>query len=833
MRSEEAAAGAGEYVPLGDGGVGGGGGDGGLEMEEFSPGHRPGSGGDSPSLVELLRGESTPWRVPADLDRFLERVYRYYCDKGFWCILTMGILELLTLGFTIAFSALLLLVIDWHGLLNARCGVAAAEQGYPPCNLALEAVHAHPLSPFTFAKAVVLVYLLVFSVYWAFCFARFFAQLRDVLEIRDFCQHSLGISERELQTMAWPVVLDHLTAFQNRRPLCMAKDLTPHDMVLRIMRKENYLVGMLNKDVLAFPCPSWLPGVERRAGRGVMLTKTMEWSLNWCLLQHMFDRNFLIKKDFVAEPEVLRKRLMAVGCTMLLLSPFLTIFMLIYFFLRNAEQFYHQPSTAGSRRWSNLAQWRIREFNEVEHLFNQRLDTSYKYAVDYTKQFPSHILSMVAKFVSFITGAFAAVLLGIALVDESLLEAQVFGRNLFWFAAILGTILAVSRSLIMEECTVYNPELAMGNVVQHTHYLPKHWRGLAGADSVRAEFESMFQFKALLFFEEMLSIFTTPFILWFFLPECVDRVLQFVQDFTVYVDGVGHVCSLSAYDFASHGNANYGSPLHTGRHQRSSQGKMEKSFLSFKSHYPTWEPDEHGQHFLSTITGFRILQEESQNMQSKHSLQQATLLPALLSGATAASVRLDNPGNQRSGHVIPGSHGRSFFPEQSHGPGSAAESHQVGSMSLTNLEQVQQLHWLNKYYLARSAMQASALQPQGPGSALGHVDELPHVEATSEWRRLPVVGLAAEGMRFQEPPSFGGASSSDGRSCSRGESEVAVQAGENEWAHMTSGGSADDFALSADFALGESGQESRRTLSAELEEQERHLSSPPPPEGLR
>jgi hypothetical protein len=51
----------------------------------------------------------------------------------------------------------------------------------------------------------------------------------------------------------------------------------------------------------------------------------------------------------------------------LLLAPFLLAFLLIYFFMRNAERLYHQPSAAGARRWSPLAAWRLREFNELPH----------------------------------------------------------------------------------------------------------------------------------------------------------------------------------------------------------------------------------------------------------------------------------------------------------------------------------------------------------------------------------------------------------------------------------------------------------------------------------
>lgn len=39
------------------------------------------------------------------------------------------------------------------------------------------------------------------------------------------------------------------------------------------------------------------------------------------------------------------------------------------------------------------------------------------------------------------------------------------------------------------------------------------------------------------------------------------------------------VFSLSIFDFEHHGNSKYGSPFHTSKDRRSSQGKMEKSFI--------------------------------------------------------------------------------------------------------------------------------------------------------------------------------------------------------------------------------------------------------------
>ncbi|KAL8138936.1 hypothetical protein V2J09_004937 [Rumex salicifolius] len=575
-----------------------------IELSEY--GRIPSPGSESPS--GLLHGESLKVDLIDDLDLFFERIYSYYCEKGLWCIIVKWIVELLSLAFTICFSGFFLLFVDWNGLSNAKCGIDAVESGIRPCDLAKEALHKHPLTPFTLNKAIVLGYLGIFSVYWAFCFLRFFAQLKYTLRIRHFYYNDLHVTDNELQTMPWASVLEKIVRVQTTQQLCIVKDLSAHEVVMRLMRKENYLIGMINKGVLSFPISKWVPGAGPtvKFGPGVkhhrlILTKTLEWTLNWCVLQSMFDRNFCVRRDFISNPDTLRKRLVVTGILMLLLSPFLVIFMLVYLFLKHAEQFYNHPTTASSRRWSNLSRWMFREFNEVDHFFKHRINNSIVHASDYLKQFPSPIICIIAKFISFISGGFAAVLIIIAFLDESLLEGHLFGRNLFWYAAVFGTITAISRAAVVDELLVLDPEREMSLVVQNTHYMPKRWRTKEHTETVRMEFETLFQYTAMMWLEEMASIFLTPYLLIFVVPKRVDSILQFIADVTVNVEGVGHVCSFSAFEFKDHGNSNYGSPCNTDRSKRSSQGKME----NFQSSYLYWQPDLQGMQFLTTLRNFR------------------------------------------------------------------------------------------------------------------------------------------------------------------------------------------------------------------------------------
>ncbi|KAK6937802.1 Autophagy-related protein 9 [Dillenia turbinata] len=579
-----------------------------IELSDYR--RLPSDGSESPS--GFLNGDSLSVEPISDLDLFVERLYSYYCEKGLWCIIIKGIVELLSLGFTICFSVFVLLYIDWNGLLNAKCGMDAVESGIKPCDLVKEAFKAHPLIPLTFGKVFILFYLGTFSVYLVFCFLRFFAQLKDTLTIRNFYNSSLHITDNEIQTMPWPSILEKIVQLQSSQQLCVVKDLSAHDLVMRLMRKENYLIGMINKGVLAFPISKWVPGagpVVKNGSDGnlyrLILPKTLEWSLNWCIMQSMFDRNFYVRREFVLNPVALKKRLIIVGILMFLLSLLFFMFMLVYLFLKHALEFYNNPSTASSRRWSNLAKCMFREFNEVEHLFRHRINSSVVHASDYLKQFPSPIISVVAKFISFVAGGFAAILIFIALLDESLLEGHLFGRNLFWYAAVFGTITAISRAAISDELLVLDPEGTMSLVVQHSHYMPKRWRGKENTETVRKEFATLFQYTGMMLLEELASIFITPYLLIFVIPQQVEDIMQFIANYTVEVKGVGHVCRFSVFDFQNHGNSNYGSPYSAPRVQRSCQGKLEKSFLSFQSTYPFWKPNDEGKQFLSTIRTFR------------------------------------------------------------------------------------------------------------------------------------------------------------------------------------------------------------------------------------
>lgn len=210
---------------------------------------------------------------------------------------------------------------------------------------------------------------------------------------------------------------------------------------------------------------------------------------------------------------------------------------------------------------------------------------SYPAAESYVDQFPKHKTAEFARFVSFVASSLLAVLVVGSIIDYELL--MVFqlrdGLNALACMTALTTIYAIARGMIPEENTVYDPEWSICQVIQHTHYMPDHWKDNLHSDKVKLDFLSLYKLKMTIFVEELLSVILTPFVLWVSLPKCSDRIIDFFREFTVHVDGVGYVCSFAVFNFQKPGQQKVEDLR--GEYFASKDNKMIASYIGFMDQY--------------------------------------------------------------------------------------------------------------------------------------------------------------------------------------------------------------------------------------------------------
>ncbi|TPX57735.1 hypothetical protein PhCBS80983_g03625 [Powellomyces hirtus] len=522
------------------------------------------------------------WTEAENLDLILEKLYSFYEGKGFQSIFLAKVTNLLILAFIVGFSTFLFACIDYPMIHEKK---QLSEVIRPNC---LASVHGG-------SKFIIVLFFL----WWSSQLLRLLVDIPLLMEISRFYKHVLEFGETEMQTITWADVITKLTPLPIRHG-----SLNAHTIANRILRKDNYMIALFNKDVLNLTVP--LPYM----GNFHLLTKVMEWNLQFCILGYVFGDSGNVGKKFVTGGdrnkmvEGLRKRFILMGAINLICAPFILSLLVMHFFFRYTEEFHKNPSSLGTRQYSPFARWKFREFNELPDLFQKRLNRSYRLANKYMNQFPNAKVTIIARFVSFITGSFLSVLIVATLLSADLMHGFEItpARSVFFYIGIFATSTAVVRGMVPDDNEVFEPALLLRNVVEEVRYMPDSWRGKMHTDQVRRQFSALLPYKLLLFVQEIASVVLAPIILFYSLPSCAGEIIDFFKEFTVHVDGIGYVCSFAVWDFRKNGNAKYGAPTQAdNEHFTSKGGKMEQSFLNFKINNPDWDPGEEGSQYLNAI----------------------------------------------------------------------------------------------------------------------------------------------------------------------------------------------------------------------------------------
>ncbi|GAA5965569.1 hypothetical protein JCM21900_005159 [Sporobolomyces salmonicolor] len=567
-------------------------------------------GGGGRAAFGMSAKERALWRWVnvEDLDGFLHQVYIYYVGKGIWAIGLERILNLLTVGWVIGFSTFLMGCIDYPRLWHSN---HLSDVVVPKC--------VSRLSGFT------LLLFISFAAFYAWRIVRFSLGVRKLWEMHEFYTELLDVPENDIQTIPWHAIVARLSVLRATHPSALSLSSGPnphpserldaHDVANRIMREENYLIALFNKDVLdiSLPLPLAIAKIvrKRRFGKS-MLTQTLEWNLSFCLVGFLFGQDGQVRRAFLSERnktelvEALKRRFILMGIINAVFAPFIVLYLLMYSFFRYFEEYHKNPSSIGSRQFTPLARWKFREFNELSHLFQQRLALAHPLADQYINQYPKAKTALLSRFIAFLAGSFAAVLILFSLIDpDAFLHFEITpGRTVLFYIGVFGTVLAVARGMVPDENRVVDPEELMKGIIEHTHYVPVEWRGKLHSADVYVAFGKLFQTKVLLFLQEIFSVLLTPFVLWYTLPNRAGPIVDFFREFTVHVDGLGYVCSFAVFDFKRHGDTRFGAPVQVQEERwKSTEGKMEKSFLTFAASNPAWVPRDQTQSlFLSKMT---------------------------------------------------------------------------------------------------------------------------------------------------------------------------------------------------------------------------------------
>ncbi|KAL8874335.1 MAG: hypothetical protein Q9174_000334 [Haloplaca sp. 1 TL-2023] len=603
-----------------------------------------------PGLTIVSARERAMWRWAnvEDLDIFLRDVYDYFLGNGIWCILLSRLLNLLTLAFVVGFSTFLTSCINFS---KVRSSHTMSEILIPRCTANMS------------STANLLIWL--FAFFWVGKLFQYLLDIRRLQNMHNFYRHLLDIPDSDIQTVSWQEIVKRLMALRDMNPATAAgiserhrrftgsqskQRMDAHDIANRLMRRDNYLIALFNKDILDFTLP--LPLIRDRQ----LFSRTLEWNLSFCILDFVFNEHGQVRPLFLKDThrralsEGIRSRLLFAGFMNVVCAPFIILYFVMLYFFRYFNEYQKNPSQIGTRQYTPFAEWKFREFNELEHLFQRRVNMSYPFASRYVDQFPKDKTIQLSRFVAFVAGALASILFLASIVDPELfLGFEItHDRTVLFYLGVFTSVWAVARGAVPEENLVFDPEYALKNVIEYTHYHPRQWTGRLHSDEVRSDFVMLYRMKLVVFFEEILGIILTPFILWFSLPKCSDKLVDFFREFTVHIDGLGYVCSFAVFDFKK--GPNNAIPVdaavtHDLRddYYATKDGKMLASYWGFMDNYVT-----------NQKTGAPFLHQPSRRQFHPPPSFPGLMSPALRGeGMEHVSGTLDKHRTERDSHSVP------------------------------------------------------------------------------------------------------------------------------------------------------------------------------------
>ena len=298
-----------------------------------------------------------------DLDFFFTRIYEYHRKSGLKCIIADKILSLFQFLFVIFFCLFLIHLVDYQVMFKNKI-----IRG--PNDEILKVTIKDVILPL---KTVVMsnfeIFMLLFAaVYWVVLFVRMIHYIVIQHAIQGFYSEALSIKDCSAYT--WVEVQDRLIKAQHH-VLIQESTMDELDVHNRILRRTNYLIGLMNKGLV--PVHYSLPII----GDVTHLSEGFLFNLSLLVFAtngpgSLFEKNWKLRNEVKASSnrqsmaQQFSIRCQILALFNLLLLPLIFLWQILHLFFTYAEVLKRDPSMLfGSRNWSPYSRLLCRHLNEL------------------------------------------------------------------------------------------------------------------------------------------------------------------------------------------------------------------------------------------------------------------------------------------------------------------------------------------------------------------------------------------------------------------------------------------------------------------------------------
>ena len=505
----------------------------------------------------------------ANNDEFFQLLYDYYQTGGLTCVvLSHGSFLTRTL-FSILFTAAIATCFnrETFSLSDAQCSLSSA------------------------GNAVRLI-TSVFLLWWGWVAWQAGKRIHKMIHIKRVWEGNLGLPS-DVRFVSWPLIMERYSERIN-------PDADPHHIVNRIMRWDNYFIALLTKDVLALETP-----------KVAFFSKLLEWHLRTAIKMALFREDGILIEDvmhYARRQEYvdrLNKVFRRAGLLSIVTAPFLFVAFIVYFAYRHVGEYHKNPQAIAAHCFTPLAKWKLRDFNELPHIYLQRLQSCHPRVLDFMSQFSSEEFAIILRCISFLLGSVLLVLVAASLFEADW-QLSLFGesRPILFYTGIVGALfVAIQREprgvfsassgetllATSSPSLVPDPDAKFEELAITLRCMPFSWKSMTTRERYN-EIKRLFRYRWEVFLPELASVVTLPFILLFHCPKRSSNIVSFFRENSVHVDHLGIVCSCAMFD--QNQKRMIVTENDTVHHHRDSDDmyrKMQASAANFTGAYPLWQ----------------------------------------------------------------------------------------------------------------------------------------------------------------------------------------------------------------------------------------------------
>lgn len=473
-----------------------------------------------------------------DLDFFFKKIYKYHQYGGYNAIVVRYITQLVQFAFVVCLTFVMINVVNYDVIQQIEVRNRTLLDIFKP----REEIYLHNWQ-----------YPILFIIIVSFIWRTIKLARKGLIyfAIKQFYAEALRIKDCNLFT--WQEIQTRLMEAE-RVCLLQGKSLSELDVHNRLLRRKNYLIALVNKQLL--PIYYRIPFV----GEVIYFPKGLLYCFQLLLFKapgfKLFETRWKLKDEFkqFSKREECAQRFRR-NC--LLLSVMMGIFGIFFSFWQLLNTLYTYADEVKSnpervfafRTWSNYSKYYCRHFNELDHSLEDRMNKAYKPANKYMNSFISMPLESVAKLVRYMLRAMLACISILTFVADHLLQLE----HTITLISVLVFLSFACESFIRGDIPLrYNQTELYRHVLEHVHYFPsKH---LPSTLQARSEFSLLFKYRIIIIVEELLSPIVSPYILYRHMSNKSYDIVDFFRNCTIEIPSIGDVCSFAMMNIEKNGN---------------------------------------------------------------------------------------------------------------------------------------------------------------------------------------------------------------------------------------------------------------------------------------